>query len=348
MSYVEYEKKYVATYKELVITFLAFCIILFVLYPKDLLKDQILSESSNYDLSMLYLENMLDNDPTNEALMLGLAQQSLRSGKRDLSLRLLKLLDNSKDAQMKKKAFILTYTLLKENYFFFDDEAKKKEQMKKLRLAYENVMNSILHSEYDVDTWYTEAIFIKNDEWAYYFLEKKMANEPENIANTTQAYYLAIKLNKTKRATTHIHTLQKIDEDNRDEWILAEYYDLMEKKKYMQAEMLLKKYSRSSIEFKEELALFYSDRGAYIKSSKIYHDLRSDVNNYTDKKIYLLKSLDALQAGSYKNRAVALASRYENSYLSDREVRSYILKLYLATSELDKASKLAAKILKKR
>jgi len=68
---------------------------------------------------MLYLENMLDNDPTNEALMLGLAEQSLRSGKRDLSLRLVELLHDTKDSETKKKVFVLTYNLLKEDYFFF-------------------------------------------------------------------------------------------------------------------------------------------------------------------------------------------------------------------------------------
>ena len=84
MSHVdnEIEKVYVATYKELIFTFIVFSIILIVLYPKDLLKEQILAEKSNYDLSMLYLENLLDHDPNNESLMLILAEQSLRTGKK--------------------------------------------------------------------------------------------------------------------------------------------------------------------------------------------------------------------------------------------------------------------------
>ena len=120
MSSVNNSKEYVASYKELIITFLVFCIILFMLYPKDLIKEQILAENSNYDLSMLYLKNMLKNDPSNESLMLLLASQSLRSGKKDLAYKLLELLHNSKDKTVRYKAFRESYILAKEDYFYFE------------------------------------------------------------------------------------------------------------------------------------------------------------------------------------------------------------------------------------
>ena len=56
MLHVNYEKKYVGTYKEIAIMFISFSVILFFLYPKNMISKQILSEKSNYDLSMLYLE----------------------------------------------------------------------------------------------------------------------------------------------------------------------------------------------------------------------------------------------------------------------------------------------------
>ena len=56
MLAVNYEKKYVGTYKEIALMFISFSIVLFFLYPKDMLNKQILSEKSNYDLSILYLK----------------------------------------------------------------------------------------------------------------------------------------------------------------------------------------------------------------------------------------------------------------------------------------------------
>ncbi|MDQ7066894.1 MAG: hypothetical protein Q9M40_02205 [Sulfurimonas sp.] len=109
MSYADdkIKKVYVITYKELIFTFLMFSVILIVLFPKDILKEQILAENSNYDLSMLYLKNLLKHSPEDESLMLILAEQSLRSGKRDLSLRLLELLLQSKNVEYRHKAHIL-------------------------------------------------------------------------------------------------------------------------------------------------------------------------------------------------------------------------------------------------
>ncbi len=347
-NFVHYEKKYVTTYKELFITFLAFSIILFVLYPKNLLKDQILSESSNYDLSMLYLKNMLENDPTNESLMIGLAEQSLRSGKRDLSLRLLELLYESEDFDMRRRAYLLSYKLAKEDYFFFKSEEKKKEQIIKVEKLYQNIMDNLLYDESDYDTWYIEAIFIKNALWAYHFLKQKIGLEPNSIKLKEEAYYLAMRLNKRDDAIDFLHSLQRIDKARKKKWVNAEYQLAMSKKRYMQAEMILKAHSSSSLYFKHELAKFYNFRGAYIKSSDIYMSIYANIKKDLAKKVYLLKALDTLQAGRYTKESVNLASQYENKYINDREVRSYMLKLYIAAGDLKKANALAKKLLLKR
>ena len=348
MSYVKYEKKYVATYKELALTFIAFCVILFVLYPKDLLKDQILSESSNYDLSMLYLKNMLENDPENESLMIGLAEQSLRSGNRDLSLRLLELLHDSKDREIRKKAYVLSYRLAKENYFFLQDKEQKQEQMVKIRLLYRSIMLGLFYDENDPSTWYTESVFVSNEIWAYHFINKKLKKEPKNIQTLEEAYYLATKLDKKSDAIGFLRKLQKEDKTRKEKWIFAEYYMAMNYNEYSQAEELLKKHSRGSIKFKKELALFYSARGSYVKASSTYMSLYNKTNNYKQKRDYLLKALAALQAGSHFKKAVRLAYKYENRYINDKQVRTYMLKLYMASGDLNRAGKLAAKLLEKR
>jgi len=347
-NFVHYEKKYVATYKELILTFLAFCVILFVLYPKDLLKDQILSEASNYDLSMLYLKNMLDNDPENESLMIGLAEQSLRSGKRDLSFRLLQLLHNSKDANIKQKAYLLSYKLAKEDYFFLEEKKEKKEKKKQIKYLYLDIVNAGYYEDNDYDRWYTEGVFVKNNPWTYYFLQKKVDAKPHDIQLLEEIYYMSIKLNKKNDSMKYLHSLQNEDKKRKIKWIFAEYHLVMNDKKYMQAEMVLQRYSDNSILFKEELANFYSGRGAYVKSSSTYMNLYNYTKGYQDKKIYLLKALDALRAGNYSNKAVSLASQYESNYINDREVRTFILKVYIGANRLDKAGNLAKKLLKKR
>ena len=146
----EHSRNYVVTYKELIFTFSVFVVILFVLYPKDLLKEQILSEKSNYDLSMLYLKNLLEHEPENESLMLILAEQSLRSGKRDLSLRLLNLLLKSKNTEYRHKATLLSYELKKDNYYYFKDadkQAQAKEELRRVEAIYEIVAKEELYKK---------------------------------------------------------------------------------------------------------------------------------------------------------------------------------------------------------
>jgi len=347
-NFVHYEKKYVATYKELILTFLAFCIILFVLYPKDLLKDQILSEASNYDLSMLYLKNMLDNDPENESLMIILAEQSLRSGKRDLSFRLLELLYDSDDYKIRKKSYLLSYTLAKEDYFFLEGEAERKEQMLKTVALFYRVMDHDYYNLNDIDKWYEEAIFVKSDTWTYFFLKEKIKIDNRNIDLLEKGYFLSIKLKKRKDTINYLHQLQDCDKDRKTKWIMAEYYLALDNEKYIQAEMVLKRYAEKSLYFKEELAKFYNSRRAYLKASNIYMDIYDKKTKYLLKREYFFKALNSLQAGGYTSQAVKLAKRYENRYINDRKVRVYLLKMYIAAGKLKDASALAKKLLHKR
>ena len=127
MSYVDnkHEKVYVITYKELIFLFVSFIIILIILYPKDRIKEQILAENSNYDLSMLYLENILEHEQDNEELLLTLAQKSLKLGKKDLSLRLLELVLKSENDDYRNRATMLSYDLKKDDYFYYKSKRRQ-------------------------------------------------------------------------------------------------------------------------------------------------------------------------------------------------------------------------------
>lgn len=349
MSFVdsEHKKSYVITYKELVFTFIVFSVILLVLYPKDLLKEQILSEKSNYDLSILYLNNLLKHDPENESLMLILAEQSLRSGKKDLSLRLLGLLLKSENVEHRNKATLLSYELNKEDYYYLQDEKQKAEQKKKLRELFLTIVTKQMYTEDKIDQWYNESIFLGQDRFMYFFLQKKLLLEPTNVELLENAYYLSIKLHRTQDSQKYIEMLSKYDPERKDKWVIDEYYMLINYKKYTQAEKLLLEHENDSPRWKNRLADFYLSQKEYAKASDVYIELSKESSTYSEKRSYFYKAVRALQSGNKLYESARLAKRYEAYYMNDPEVRKFLLKLYLATGSLDKASVLSKKILKR-
>ncbi len=349
MSYVDnvHKKNYVVTYKELVFIFVVFCVILFVLYPKDLLKDQILSEKSNYDLSMLYLKNLIEHEPENEELMLILAEQSLRTGKKDLSLRLLELLLESENEDYKNRATLLTYELKKDDYFYYKDKDKKAVEKEKLRKMFLNIMDAKLYSLEESKKWYEEALFFENYKYMYIFIGDVLAQDPNNIALIKQAYYISTALSHKNDSLKYIAQLAEKDSAQRSKWLKARYSMQLKYRLYNEAEVLLKKHSKNNIEWKNRYAEFSLMRKSYKKSSALYMELYNQTQGYTDKRAYFYKALNALQAGNYLKEASHLARKYEKHYISDADARKYILKLYMATGYLDYASSLSSKILKK-
>ena len=157
MFNVDNDKIYVATYKEIFTIFTAFCIVLFLLYPKDMLEKNVLKETTNYDLSILYLENMLKQDPTNENLMFKLAKKSIQAGKRDLAIGLLGMLYNSK--KYKKNAYLLSYSLTKQDYF----DTKREDIKQKLSKLLNTIITQNLYekNEKKMLGYYNDTLFLK-------------------------------------------------------------------------------------------------------------------------------------------------------------------------------------------
>ncbi len=349
MSYVdeEHEKSYVITYKELVFTFAIFCMILFVLFPKDLLKEQILAESSNYDLSMLYLKNLLKHSPEDESLMLILAEQSLRANKKDLSLRLLELLLKSENIEYRNKATVLSYELQKEDYFYLKDLQEKQKQKAKLKKLFMSIYVNKMYEEEEDERWYEESLFVGADRASYYFLKKRLAQKPYDVELLKEAYYRAKKLKKREDALKYVKALQKYDVKERESWVFNEYYTYIDFKEYNEAEKMLAQRAKDSPEWMQRYAEFSLMQKEYKKSSQIYIELYNESNVYKKKTEYYLKAIAALQSGNKLEAAAGLAHKYERNYLNNRVVRSKLLKIYMATGRLDYASSLSKKILNK-
>jgi len=337
----------IATNKELAFIFVVFIAILFVLHPKDLIKEQILREKSNYDLSMLYLKNILEQEPDNEQVMLLLAKQSLSSGNKDLAVKLMELLLKSKDKDIRTHVTFLSYDLLKDDYNYLKDEKKKEELKNKLRPLMKQIVQDNVYEDSEIQKWYEEAVFLDDDKSKYVFIKKLLAKDEKNIALLKDAYYLATKLGYKDDTTDYIHSLAQYDLENQSGWQRDEYYTLIQQKEYEKAEALLQVYSEASLQWKKILADFYLMRREYKKSSDIYIHLFNMSDDYAQKKHYFYKAVRALQAGNLVDETAKLARSYESYYAKDREVREFLLKVYLATGKLDYAHSLSKQILEK-
>ena len=343
----KHQKSYVITYKELFFTFLVFATILIALYPKELLKEQIASENSSYELSMLYLENLLLHSPNDESLMLILAEQSLRASEKKRSLSLLNKLIHSPDKTIREDATLLSYELEKDSYFYLHTQKEKRAKRAKLKELFANIYTHKMYKEKDTLKWYQESLFVHHNTATYAFLKKLIEENPSNLSYLEQAFYLSQKYNKRKDSRKYIRMLQQYDIENQDKWIYVEYYMYVNYNLFIKAEKLLKLYAKNSILWTSRLSDFYVMRKHFTKASDTYISIFNNTQDNKLKEKYFKKAVGALQAGSKMHQAAKLAHKYENLFFKNQEIRKYIIKVYIATGHLDYASELSKKILKR-
>jgi len=348
MQTVQSKKPYVATYKEIIIGFTSFCLVLILLYPEDMLQEQILSESTNYDLSILYLHNMLKRDPHNETLLLALAQQSIKANKKDFDYKVLELLKNSKKQDIKSQAYMLNYEIAKQNYIYL----KTHKQYKKLPQAYKEthrIFNTIISNHYytqkDISKLYQEAVFLQDTKNQYILLKQILQNEPKNKKHLQSAYYLAYKLHKYDEALAYLDTLSGLDTENKHKWYDEKYYIIVKAYSLGEAEFRLKKEAKRSQYWQKRLISFYLDHKQYKKAVKIYIQMLQKSSSFQQKKSLWMQAIQTLKDANNDQDALKLAHTYENYFFRDKTIRVYLLKLYLALNDLQSAHKLSKKIL---
>ncbi len=345
------ERKQVVTYKEIILIFIIFTLILIVLYPKDLLKKHILTENSNYDLSMLYLKNMLKNDPTNETLMLSLATQSLRSGRKDLAERLLALLHKSKDPQILYKAYRESYILEKENYFYF--LAKKEiKQKKKYFNILTGLFNTINKKHYYADTEYKymfkESMFLRQPERAFHFTLLRKENMSIKIAQMEQVYYLALKENSIAYSMRAVNFEMSHDKKHQKKWRNAKYYLLAKYYSRNEAVAYMKQKAKNTRFWRGKLAEYYFAHKEFKNSADIYMEEFRSSSNYKKRKFYFKKAINTLAAQRDKNAILRLAKQYEHYFFHDESMCIYLLKTYIANGKPAYAAALSKKILQRK
>ena len=351
MSNVSYKKKYVATYKEIALLFITFSIVLLFLYPKDMLKKQILSEKSNYDLSMLYLKNMLKNDDSNEELMLILAKQSLESKNRDLSFKLLELLHNSQNKDTRAVSYILSYQLAKHDYYYLKEQKMTKsmqQQYIKLQLLYRTIIRDKLYKDKDVENLYKEASFLEDTDASKILVQKLLLKKPHDLSLLIDAFYISRKNGDNKKAINYIDKLIALGVNNPDKWNEVKFNILLENYDYTEAESQLQKDAKMSEYWQYKLATFYLYYKKYQQSADIYMALYKNTDDFEERKELFTMALKALQAGNRAKDAVSLAYKYENYFFKDANIRILLLKIYIGANDLRKARDLSKRMLKGR
>lgn len=337
---------YVVTYKELIFTLIVFIVILVALFPKGILKDQISADKSNYDLSMVYLKDLLKHSPEDQSLQLIYLEKTVYVGDMSSAAKYVDKLLYSKNEYIRSKAFPLAYQVKKALYFTTENEHQKRQLLKELKSLFATIYREKFYDDENAKKWYQEAVFVNNDQVAYQFLKQALQKEPQNIEMLKDAYYISLKLYKRSDSMRYIDLLETYDTNNSQKWAMDKYYAFIRYDEYDKAEAVLRKYAQNSTELKEKLAKLYISSRKYVKASDTYIELYNDTQTKSHKDNYLTQAIKTLLSGNLLEKTARLIHRYESDYVDDKKMRQFFLKTYLATGNLDYATEYSKKILK--
>lgn len=335
----------VVSYLEAAIVFCIFAFILYVLYPKDMLEKQVLSENKNYDLTAIYLENMLRLEPENKELTVALIESSIKSGKFDLALKMIAVLEKESFDLPAEALISYRFEALKVRYFSSNEKRFQKETISQLQMLLTEVIEDKHYMPESLEYWYKGAREFSINKEALFFLYKLLEKEETSLW-LKECFYLSADIKDEKMQEDCLVRLRQIDASHYNEWTQTAYYLAVESGKIEQALALLKDMASKSVKWRIELAKFYVKLKHYKKASSEYMVLYKTSRSASDKKRYLLKALEALQYGSLMDEAAVLARKYEALYYRDKEMSGVFIRLYLSGNKLEDAKRVSIKRLK--
>jgi hypothetical protein len=335
----------VVSYFEAVLIFVIFAFILYALYPKDMLQRQVLAENSNYDLTAIYLENMLRFDPQNKELTVALLRASVKSGQFDLAMKMIEILKKDATVPMLKDLAGFRFEALKVKYF----STNEKQYHQQIRAEIEALLKEVVaENYYDNETleyWYKGAREFSINSPALFFLYRLLEQE-EKALWLEECFYLSADIKDEKMQTECLMRLRKIDTSRYDEWTQQAYYLAVEEGEIDRAISLLKDMASRSTKWRLELAKFYVEIKYFKEGSSEYMTLYRGAHSAQERKRYLMLALQALQYGSLMDEAAALARKYEGLYYKDKQMSRVFIKLYLAAGKLEDAKRVSLERLK--
>lgn len=348
MSIASKKRLYVVEYKEVIAIFIFFVLVLFLLNPKDMLKDQILNEKSNYDLSAVYLESMLRLEPENEKLMLAMAQASLKSNRVDWAEKLLKLLRHSTNLALHKESFLLRYHLMRDKLARYQDGNEYENYLRKCRKLMHDIVTNSYYSMDTLEQWYHEALSIGADANALTLLKQMIVREQATVKEYESCLYLSQKVGDSLQEISCLESLLTYDTKRNKKWKEASYSIYTRHEMYDKAEKVLSQMAESSLFWKERLAQHHLQLGHYKSASDIYVLLLQHSDDYEEKKRYFLAAVETLQAGGHLNTMALSAKQYEQLFIHDIGIQKRLIQFYLAADRLDLAENVAKELLSER
>jgi hypothetical protein len=334
----------VTSYLEAFFIFCVFAFILIVLYPKDMLREQVLSESSNYDLTATYLENMLKLEPDNVDLLIPMAKVSLQRHNYDLSEKILKALRVIPEKKVQVEVYSLEYNLLDIRKNSSEDNATIDKYREKMVSLINKMANENMFKKEDIPKWYHEAISLGEKEAALKII-RPLYKEDKDLYWLEQALYLSTELKNEVEKRFCANTLAEMDVEHNEKWLKTAYEVSIENGSIGESLSYIAQLAKINTKYKDEQARIELLAGSYKRSSDIYMQLHNESRSKREKAKYFLKALRSLQHGNLLDEVVKLAQKYEDEYISDKRISSEIIKIYLASGKIEEAKRYSLKIL---
>jgi len=337
---IKQNNKIISTF-EIFALFIAFIAIFVLLFPKEKLGKDVLTDKSNVDLTIAYLKNLVKIEPKNRDLLLAMASSLHLRDNNQKALKLLKELENSKDINLQSKATILHIQINQEK---IDKQTKEKEILKLEKINRQllsNISNKPITNLNINKKLYNIALSLHDKKSALHFVLNILNNKKLNnrIYWLKNAHYISDALNRDLIDIQILKELTKLDHNKSSLWLSVLIYKLP--KNYDLASLM----KELSLE-KGQIASLYMIKQQSKKAVTIYKDLLNKTNDKREK-IYLIKKIiKILQANNQTIQAATFAHDYESYFIKNKNLRKKIIKLYLGAGKTTWAREFSLAILK--
>ncbi|RMA97663.1 tetratricopeptide repeat protein [Hydrogenothermus marinus] len=303
------ENKKVISKYELLAIIILFITILIILFPKGKLETMIDMETSNYEVSIKYLESLSKAYPKHAFFKIALLRFYLKTGK-------LKKAENLIENCQKNKQCIGNIGFIKNSYFVYKNLYFKSKN-KKYLIEAKKYLSLILK--------------LNPTETNYEFV----LNESKSMNFVDLSYKTLKKLVKINPKKEYLKDLLNISLYYKDYKAALNILDILYKKE-------------KNIKYLEKKAQIYEYLKHSEKAKDIYLTLFKITKNENVKTKYFLKAVYILLWNKKYKEAINIAKRYENYFLKTRNrlALKKILDIYLQTGNLKLARILSLKILK--
>lgn len=299
--------KNVITTMEMGGIFILFTVLLILFFPKDKIEQMVHQETSNYQLSIRYLTNIIHSYPNDTKAQLMLAQLYVKTGRYDEATRLLEGLPLAEE--YKKKILYLQLDLLRGQYFSKKDTKANPLIIKKI----ENVLRklSVLsNTRYELERL---------------LVETKRMNLPFLIVD------IEVKMLQKGFLTSEegYGTLQKaqyLKMDHAVGMILSLSHQFKDDLKWLSA-----------------VGLYYEKEKKYTQAIEIYEHYLKNNGNRSGQKTIFLKLLSLHFYLHHVDEIQHLVDQYESFIYKDDRMVKQIIMFYLGEKRLDLAKEVSLK-----